>query len=150
VRLQAARHSARLMWVSLSQKPMHAAMPSPPPPGRLGLASDPVSAAEPTPVAAPVPMPGPVPVPVREPPPPLDSSTGPGVGLWRGRGASWGAGAAMADGGNVREVVVGGLVGLVRVERDRAEGRDVPVVCALAWAGIKSAANIAAAVAEQI
>jgi hypothetical protein len=39
VRLQAARHSPFVIWVALSQKPMHAASVLPPPPGALGACS---------------------------------------------------------------------------------------------------------------
>src|SRR5215468_1063567 len=39
VRLQASRHSAFVIWVAFSQKPMHAASVLPPPPGALGACS---------------------------------------------------------------------------------------------------------------
>ena len=39
VRLQACRHSAFVMWVAFSQKPMHASRLLPPPPGALAACS---------------------------------------------------------------------------------------------------------------
>ena len=122
MRLHAARHSARLMWVPLSQKPMQACKVSPPPPGVLGadsLGLAPDNAAEPTPV--------------REPPPPLDSRTGPGLGEGAGKGARVGAGEPIAEGPRLRESPVCGTAGAVIAERDAADGRPVvPVICASA------------------
>ena len=107
VRWQARRHSALVMWVAASQKPMHAWSVLPPPPGRLGLVSLPVapdSAALPTPVVV---SPGsPPPAPVREPPP-LLSIIGPGTCDIEGRGDRLGAGVPAAERGWLPEDVVG-------------------------------------------
>lgn len=97
--MQAARHSALLICVPLSQNPMQACSVSPPPPGvlgadSLGLALDAVGEA--TVPAADVPV---VDAPGAELPP-LDSMSWAGGGERGATAGCWEAGCAMAEGGS--------------------------------------------------